>query len=104
MEEDKNTTIEEMKMFVTGLDNNFKAGLSCDPNKPHQPEPPRLLGSVEGISFCHFEDVDVVRHHLVQRIVRAYDSYGKAQQQLSLPIGDAVLSGAPMAAGESSKV
>jgi phosphate starvation-inducible PhoH-like protein len=37
--------------------------------------------------------VDVVRHHLVQRIVRAYDSYGKAQQQLPLPIGEPVLSG-----------
>jgi phosphate starvation-inducible PhoH-like protein len=33
----------------------------------------------------------VVRHQLVQRIVRAYDSYGRAQQQLPLPIGDAVL-------------
>jgi phosphate starvation-inducible PhoH-like protein len=46
---------------------------------------------VEGIRFCHFEDVDVVRHQLVQRIVRAYDSYGRAQQQLPLPIGDTVL-------------
>ena len=46
---------------------------------------------MEGIRFCHFEDVDVVRHQLVQRIVRAYDSYGRAQQQLPLPIGDAAL-------------
>jgi phosphate starvation-inducible PhoH-like protein len=43
---------------------------------------------VEGIRFCHFEDVDVVRHHLVQRIVRAYDSYGRAQQ-MPLELGDA---------------
>ena len=39
-----------------------------------------MLDGVEGIKFCHFEDVDVVRHQLVQRIVRAYDSYGRAEQ------------------------
>ena len=45
-----------------------------------------MLDGVEGIRFCHFEDVDVVRHSLVQRIVRAYDSYGRAQQMpLTLP-------------------
>ncbi len=37
---------------------------------------PSTSSGVEGIRFCHFEDVDVVRHHLVQRIVRAYDTYG----------------------------
>jgi phosphate starvation-inducible PhoH-like protein len=39
-----------------------------------------VLDGVEGIRFCHFEDVDVVRHALVQRIVRAYDSYKQAEQ------------------------
>ena len=39
-----------------------------------------MLEGVEGIRFCHFEDVDVVRHALVQRIVRAYDSYKQAEQ------------------------
>jgi phosphate starvation-inducible protein PhoH and related proteins len=58
---------------------------------------------VEGIRFCHFEDVDVVRHQLVQRIVRAYDSYGRAQQQLPLPIGDAALPDANMAATERAQ-
>jgi phosphate starvation-inducible PhoH-like protein len=43
-----------------------------------------LLKGVEGIQFCHFEDVDVVRHSLVQRIIRAYE--GKSQQQ-ELPLG-----------------
>ena len=38
-----------------------------------------MLQGVEGIRFCHFEDVDVVRHQLVQRIVRAYDSYTRSQ-------------------------
>jgi phosphate starvation-inducible PhoH-like protein len=49
-----------------------------------------VLDGVEGIKFCHFDDVDVVRHHLVQRIVRAYDTYSRAQQ-LPLPIGDTTL-------------
>ena len=43
-----------------------------------------MLKGVEGIQFCHFEDVDVVRHSLVQRIIRAYE--GKSQQQ-ELPLG-----------------
>ena len=44
-----------------------------------------VLNGVEGIRFCHFEDGDVVRHELVQRIVRAYDSFGR--QQAELPLG-----------------
>jgi phosphate starvation-inducible PhoH-like protein len=112
MDEAQNTTMEQMKMFVTRLGNNSKAVITGDLTQTDLPNPKKsgllealhVLDGVEGIRFCHFEDVDVVRHHLVQRIVRAYDSYGKAQQQLSLPIGDAVLPGAPMAAGESSKV
>ncbi len=43
-----------------------------------------VLEGVEGIRFCHFEDGDVVRHSLVQRIVRAYDSFGRNQPQLPL--------------------
>jgi phosphate starvation-inducible PhoH-like protein len=39
---------------------------------------------VEGIHFCHFEDSDVVRHALVQRIVRAYESAKPQQQELPL--------------------
>jgi phosphate starvation-inducible PhoH-like protein len=39
---------------------------------------------VDGIRFCHFEDGDVVRHHLVQRVIRAYDSFGRAQRELPL--------------------
>jgi len=34
-----------------------------------------ILGNVEGISFVHFDESDVVRHHLVQRIIRAYDEF-----------------------------
>src|SRR5579862_2919736 len=96
MDEAQNTTIEQMKMFVTRLGNNSKAVITGDLTQTDLPNPKKsglldalnILDGVEGIRFCHFEDVDVVRHHLVQRIVRAYDSYGKAQQQLPLALGE----------------
>ena len=99
MDEAQNTTTEQMKMFVTRLGNSSKAVITGDLTQTDLPNPKKsgllealnVLDGVEGIRFCHFEDVDVVRHHLVQRIVRAYDSYGRAQQQLPLPIGDTVL-------------
>jgi phosphate starvation-inducible PhoH-like protein len=92
MDEAQNTTMEQMKMFVTRLGNNSKAVITGDLTQTDLPNPKKsgllealhVLDGVEGIKFCHFEDVDVVRHQLVQRIVRAYDSYGKAQQQLPL--------------------
>ena len=99
MDEAQNTTTEQMKMFVTRLGNNSKAVITGDLSQTDLPNPKRsgllealhVLDGVEGIRFCHFEDVDVVRHHLVQRIVRAYDSYNRAQQELPLSMGDAVL-------------
>jgi len=99
MDEAQNTTTEQMKMFVTRLGANSKAVITGDLTQIDLPNPKKsgllealhVLDGVEGIRFCHFEDVDVVRHHLVQRIVRAYDSYGKAQQQLPLALNDTTL-------------
>ena len=54
-----------------------------------------VLDGVEGIHFCHFEDCDVVRHHLVQRIVRAYDAVKSQQQELPLNLGEAIEVGTP---------
>jgi phosphate starvation-inducible PhoH-like protein len=96
MDEAQNTTNEQMKMFVTRLGNGSKAVITGDLTQIDLPNPKKsgllealhVLDGVEGIRFCHFEDVDVVRHHLVQRIVRAYDSYGRTQQQMPLEIGD----------------
>jgi len=45
-----------------------------------------VLGEVEGIRFCHFDEGDVVRHHLVQRIVRAYEDHKGRNEQLSLDL------------------
>jgi phosphate starvation-inducible PhoH-like protein len=102
MDEAQNTTMEQMKMFVTRLGNNSKAVITGLPNpkKSGLLEALNVLSGVEGIRFCHFEDVDVVRHHLVQRIVRAYDSYGRAQQQLPLAAAmdtDTGIPGSPLA-------
>jgi Phosphate starvation-inducible protein PhoH, predicted ATPase len=45
-----------------------------------------VLKNVEGLAFVHFDEADVVRHHLVQRIVRAYDEHKSrvAEEQMSL--------------------
>lgn len=112
MDEAQNTTTEQMKMFVTRLGNNSKAVITGDLTQTDLPNPKKsgllealqVLDGVEGIRFCHFEDVDVVRHHLVQRIVRAYDSYGRAQQELPLTMGDAVMPEPAMSNGKSKPV
>jgi phosphate starvation-inducible PhoH-like protein len=110
MDEAQNTTTEQMKMFVTRLGNNSKAVITGDLTQTDLPNPKRsgllealhVLDGVEGIRFCHFEDTDVVRHHLVQRIVRAYDSYSRAQQELPLSMGESVLPESQMA-GDKNK-
>jgi phosphate starvation-inducible PhoH-like protein len=111
MDEAQNTTTEQMKMFVTRLGNNSKAVITGDLTQTDLPNPKKsgllealhVLDGVEGIRFCHFEDVDVVRHHLVQRIVRAYDSYSRAQQELPLSMGESVLPGSAMAADKNKQ-
>ena len=71
MDEAQNTTMEQMKMFVTRLGNNSKAVITGDLTQTDLPNPKksglldalqRPRSGVEGIKFCHFEDVDVVRH------------------------------------------
>jgi phosphate starvation-inducible protein PhoH and related proteins len=96
MDEAQNTTIEQMKMFLTRLGNNSKAVITGDITQIDLPNPRKsglvdainVLDGVEGIQFCHFEDSDVVRHALVQRIVRAYDASKPQQQELPLTMGD----------------
>src|SRR6266568_1341749 len=107
MDEAQNTTNEQMKMFLTRMGNGSKAVITGDMTQIDLPNPKRsglfealqVLDGVEGIRFCHFEDVDVVRHHLVQRIVRAYDSYGRAQQ-IPLELGDAGIAASGMGSAE----
>ena len=96
MDEAQNTTVEQMKMFLTRLGNNSKAVITGDITQIDLPNPRKsglvdainVLDGVEGIHFCHFEDGDVVRHALVQRIVRAYESAKPQQQELPLTMGE----------------
>ena len=111
MDEAQNTTMEQMKMFVTRLGNNSKAVITGDLTQTDLPNPKKsgllealhVLDGVEGIRFCHFDDVDVVRHHLVQRIVRAYDTHTRAQQQLPLSIGEPTLPEPPPNGSQPAK-
>ena len=98
MDEAQNTTIEQMKMFLTRMGNNSKAVITGDITQIDLPNPRKsglldainVLEGVEGIRFCHFEDTDVVRHALVQRIVRAYESAKPQQQELPLDIVEGI--------------
>jgi phosphate starvation-inducible PhoH-like protein len=98
MDEAQNTTIEQMKMFLTRMGNNSRAVITGDITQIDLPNPRKsglldainILNGVEGIHFCHFEDTDVVRHALVQRIVRAYESVKSQQQELPLALGEAI--------------
>jgi phosphate starvation-inducible protein PhoH and related proteins len=94
LDEAQNTTSEQMKMFVTRLGFNSKAVITGDVTQIDLPnarksgllEAVDILKNVEGLSFNFFGEEDVVRHHLVQRIIRAYDDKSKSQQMsLELP-------------------
>src|SRR5512135_2893578 len=97
LDEAQNTTSEQMKMFLTRLGFNSKAVITGDITQIDLPnasksgllEAMKVLGNVEGISFQTFDEGDVVRHHLVQRIIRAYDEFKiTREQQMSLSLGE----------------
>jgi phosphate starvation-inducible PhoH-like protein len=83
LDEAQNTTSEQMKMFVTRLGFNSKAVITGDITQIDLPNARRsglleaidILKDVDGLAFAYFDDSDVVRHHLVQRIIRAYDEH-----------------------------
>jgi phosphate starvation-inducible protein PhoH and related proteins len=97
MDEAQNTTSEQMKMFVTRLGFNSKAVITGDVTQIDLPNARRsglveaidILKPVEGLAFVYFDESDVVRHHLVQRIIRAYDDHKArvAEQQMLLSLG-----------------
>jgi len=103
MDEAQNTTSEQMKMFLTRLGNNAKAVITGDITQIDLPNPRKsglieamnILDGVDGIRFVRFEDGDVVRHHLVQRIIRAYDSFGRSQRELPLTLQESGETRAP---------
>jgi len=81
LDEAQNTTVEQMKMFLTRLGFNSKAVVTGDVTQVDLPagrasglqHAREILGRVEGIAVSFFTEVDVVRHPLVQEVIRAYD-------------------------------
>lgn len=95
IDEAQNSTQEQMKMILTRLGFNSKMVITGDVTQIDLPSGRRsglleamdVLRGVSGITFIQFDDADVVRHVLVQKVVRAYDKYGEltgTNRQLSL--------------------
>ena len=88
LDEAQNTTSEQMKMFLTRIGFGSKAVITGDVTQVDLPtgkrsgliEAERILSQLEGIEFIYFTDKDVVRHKLVQMIIRAYEEQGKKSQ------------------------
>jgi phosphate starvation-inducible PhoH-like protein len=88
LDEAQNTTSEQMKMFLTRIGFGSKAVITGDVTQVDLPtgkrsgliEAERILSNLEGIEFIYFTDKDVVRHKLVQMIIRAYEEQGKKSQ------------------------
>src|SRR5213083_1546933 len=83
LDEAQNTTSEQMKMFLTRLGFGAKAVITGDVTQIDLPvgrtsglvEAMKVVSAIDGISFLHFDDRDVVRHKLVQQIVKAYEAF-----------------------------
>jgi phosphate starvation-inducible protein PhoH and related proteins len=83
LDEAQNTTSEQMKMFLTRLGFGSKAVITGDITQIDLPtgrasglvEAIKVVSDIEGISFIHFDERDVVRHRLVQQIVKAYEAF-----------------------------
>jgi phosphate starvation-inducible protein PhoH and related proteins len=83
LDEAQNTTSEQMKMFLTRLGFNSKTVVTGDITQIDLPsgrnsgliEVQKILDEVEGIRFVYFTNKDVVRHRLVQQIIKAYERY-----------------------------
>jgi len=89
LDEAQNTTTEQMKMFLTRLGYGSKAVITGDVTQIDLPpdkisglvEAEELLCKTEGIRFIHFSELDVVRHPLVQHIIRAYNHLDRRKRR-----------------------
>src|ERR1051325_4373978 len=89
LDEAQNTTSEQMKMFLTRLGFNSKAVVTGDVTQIDLPQGKKsgliealdVCGKIEGIGVVQFGEKDVVRHNLVQQIIRAYEDYETAHPQ-----------------------
>ncbi len=89
MDEAQNTTSEQMKMFLTRLGFSSKAVITGDITQIDLPlakpsglvEAQKILSGVEGIGFASFTEKDVVRHPLVQEVIKAYEGRGRKREE-----------------------
>jgi phosphate starvation-inducible PhoH-like protein len=89
LDEAQNTTSEQMKMFLTRLGFGSKAVITGDITQIDLPydkisglvEAESILTKVDGIKFVHFSEIDVVRHPLVQDVIRAYNHLTKGKRK-----------------------
>jgi phosphate starvation-inducible PhoH-like protein len=89
LDEAQNTTSEQMKMYLTRLGFNSKTVITGDITQIDLPagrlsglvETEKILNDIEGIKFIYFSERDVVRHKLVQEIVKAYERYEKRSKE-----------------------
>jgi phosphate starvation-inducible PhoH-like protein len=85
LDEAQNTTSEQMKMFLTRIGLHSKAVITGDVTQIDLPfgrssglvEANNILREVEGLAFCYFNEGDVVRHHLVRLIIKAYQRHAQ---------------------------
>ena len=90
LDEAQNTTIEQMKMFLTRIGFNSHAVITGDPSQIDLPRNIKsglknamtVLQGVDAIGFTYFESSDVVRHPVVAAIVNAYDAFDKKEAEL----------------------
>jgi phosphate starvation-inducible PhoH-like protein len=103
LDEAQNTTSEQMKMFLTRLGFGSKAVVTGDITQIDLPtgrmsglvEALKIVKNIEGIAMVYFDEKDVVRHKLVQQIVKAYEAYSGGTP----PHGSSPGSGRPQAVG-----
>ena len=96
LDESQNTTMEQMKMFLTRIGFGSTAVITGDVTQVDLPRGTKsglahvidVLHAVPGISFTHFQPKDVVRHPLVQRIVEAYEAFEKGSDKPSFSRGN----------------
>jgi phosphate starvation-inducible PhoH-like protein len=89
LDEAQNTTTEQMKMFLTRLGHNSKAVITGDITQIDLPdgkpsglvEAQEILAGIGGIKFSYFTEKDVVRHRLVQDIIKAYEDMEKRKDK-----------------------
>jgi phosphate starvation-inducible PhoH-like protein len=94
LDEAQNATVEQMKMFLTRMGFSSKAVVTGDVTQIDLPNPRHsgliavreFLHHIEGIAFCEFTEADVVRHPLVQEVIRAFDQY-EARKSARLAVG-----------------